>query len=131
MKIIDFKRKGNVVKFYLGKDELKDWGGDDWDDRPYEHNAERVNDEYISGEAEILFTYNYDVAEPCVGYQNSDYCKDDMKDRAVPCIVARESGSLWDDFDHITNDANAIRFYFGDKLEPGIYIYDGELKKWK
>ena len=28
-KIIDFKRKGNQVKFILGDKNLKDWYGDD------------------------------------------------------------------------------------------------------
>ena len=37
MKIIDFAKKGNVVRFFLGKDDLKEWWGDDWDDCPYEH----------------------------------------------------------------------------------------------
>ena len=36
--IIDFVRKGNVVRFYLGKNG-EQWG-DDWDDYPYEYNAE-------------------------------------------------------------------------------------------
>ena len=131
MKIIDFERKGNVVKFYLGKDSLEDWGGDDWNDFPYEHNAERVNEEYIGGVAEILFLSGFDVAEPCVGNDNSDWCKDDMKYRKVPCIVARKEHDWYNDFFHIANDSDAIRFYFGDTLEPGIYIYDGEIKKWK
>ena len=39
MKIIGWERKGNVVKFVLGDIHLKDWGGDDWNDAPYEHNA--------------------------------------------------------------------------------------------
>ena len=42
LKIIDFEKKGNVVRFYYGKDSLKEWYGDDWDDRPYEHNAGEV-----------------------------------------------------------------------------------------
>lgn len=30
MKIIDFERKGNLVRFYLGDDDLVEWYGDDW-----------------------------------------------------------------------------------------------------
>ncbi|MCR2051054.1 hypothetical protein NSB25_27950 [Acetatifactor muris] len=37
MKIIDWERKGNVVRFALGKDGLDDWDGDDWYKTPYEH----------------------------------------------------------------------------------------------
>ena len=44
MKILDFELKGNVIKFYLGN--CNDWWGDDWDDRPYEHNAGKVYDQY-------------------------------------------------------------------------------------
>ena len=29
MKIIDFEKKGNVVRFYLGDNDLKEWYGDD------------------------------------------------------------------------------------------------------
>lgn len=36
MKIIGWERKGNVVKFALGDNHLKDWSGDDWNDAPYE-----------------------------------------------------------------------------------------------
>ena len=39
MKIIDFEIKGNQVKFYLGSDNCDNYWGDDWDDKPYEHNA--------------------------------------------------------------------------------------------
>ena len=35
MKVIDFERKGNVIRFYLGKDDLTEWWGDDWNDTPY------------------------------------------------------------------------------------------------
>ena len=28
MKIIDFTRKGNVVRFYLGEDNLENWYGE-------------------------------------------------------------------------------------------------------
>ena len=42
MKIIDFECTGNVVRFYLGKDNEKDYHGDDWNDTPYECNAGTV-----------------------------------------------------------------------------------------
>ena len=31
-KIIDFQRKGNVVRFFIGPDECNDYWGDDWDE---------------------------------------------------------------------------------------------------
>ena len=42
MKLIDFERKGNLVRLYLGDDA--NFTGDDWDDYPYEHNASLVYD---------------------------------------------------------------------------------------
>lgn len=39
MKIIYWEKKGNVVRFYLCAADLKDWGGDDWSNTTYEHNA--------------------------------------------------------------------------------------------
>ena len=78
MKIIDFEKKGNIVRFYLGE-KTEDWGwtnpeykdytgetpswlkpkdtyyGDDWDDAPYEHNAGQVYEEFIKGQKDIAF----------------------------------------------------------------------------
>lgn len=78
MKIIDFERKGNLVRFYLGDDDLVEWYGDDWDDTPYEHNAERVYDEYIKGYCDMMFPFDDLVLEPCSGTCDSGWCKDDM-----------------------------------------------------
>ena len=48
MQIIDFEKKGNVGRFYLG-DATKPYWGDDWYDRPYNTNASRVYDKFIKG----------------------------------------------------------------------------------
>lgn len=125
-KIIDFEKKGNVVKFYLGSKDLENWYGDDWDDAPYEHNAGKVYDQWIVGTCEIAFPYNYAVLEPQEEWRNqgnSSYCKDDMKARKVPCIVALKDADedYWDtenEFGKIAANDNAIKFYFGDELEP-------------
>ena len=52
--IIDFERKGNVVRFYIG-DTNANYHGDDWNDRPYEHNAGTVYDRYIDHYVDIAF----------------------------------------------------------------------------
>ena len=44
-----------MVRFYLGKDTLEKYYGDDWNDTPYECNAGTVYDEYISGTADLVF----------------------------------------------------------------------------
>ena len=87
MKIIDWERKGNVVRFYLGQDTLTTWGGDDWDDAPYEHNAGKVYDKYISGQIDIAFGFDSTVEEPADICANSKYSKDDFIKRKAPFLT--------------------------------------------
>lgn len=124
MKIIDFKKKGNVVRFYLGE-KTPDWGwvnpdyikggktpdwlkpedgywGDDWDDRPYEHNAGQVYEEFIKGYKDVAFDFDDFVLEPADGAwdRNSRWSKEDMIARKVPCIIAvpkEVHQDTWDD----------------------------------
>lgn len=123
MKIIDFKRKGNVVRFYLGKDSLKDWYGDDWDDVPYEHNAEQVYSEFISDIIDIAFPFESLVLEPQDDWHNngnSEYCKNDMVARKVPCIIVVPSNLVEDyseNFHHYALMDGVTKFYFGDNIE--------------
>ena len=130
MKIIDFEKRGNLVRFYLGTDGCKDYCGDDWNDTPYECNAEKVYKEYIAGYRDVVFPFEYSVLEPCNELTGSRWCKDDMKLRRVPCIIAIKSDSLFNDiFSVMNSDSNAIRFYFGDKMEPSkILTIFGETK---
>jgi len=122
MKIIDFAKKGNVVRFFLGEDDLKEWYGDDWDDRPYEHNAGEVYERFVSGHKDIAFPFDDMVLEPCDGAYNSEYCKDEMIKRKLPCIIvvpkelAEES---WYDnsFAKWAGADGVKRYYFGDKME--------------
>ena len=123
MKIIDFKRKGNVVRFYLGKDSLKDWYGDDWDDVPYEHNAEQVYSEFVSDLADIAFPFESLVLEPQDDWHNngnSEYCKNDMVARKVPCIIVVPSNLVEDyneNFYHYVSMDGVTKIYFGDNIE--------------
>lgn len=145
MKIIDFERKGNVVRFYLGE-KTEDWGwtnedykdgsgetpdwlrpsdryyGDDWDDAPYECNAGRVYDEFVKGHRDIAFPFDDLVLEPRDGEFNSEYCKDDFVDRKVPCIMVvpaeLTAESPWDDgFRHWLGNAEVKKYYYGDEME--------------
>lgn len=135
MKIIDFKKKGNVVRFFLGKDDMERWYGDDWDDSPYEHNAGEVYDEFISGYTDIAFNFDDLVLEPCNGAYNSHYCKDDMVSRHVPCIVVvpkdvyKDDDHGWgyeDDFSYWVGSDKVTKYYFGDKMAPKVYHYEQE-----
>ena len=119
MKIIDFDKKGNVVRFFLGRDDLTEWHGDDWCDTPYEHNAGPVYDNYISGYVDIAFDYECLVLEPQDDWYNqgnSRWCKKDMVERRIPCviIVPPSEKTFDDDFGSYVGNANVIRCYFGD-----------------
>ena len=127
MKIIDFEKKGNVVRFFLGGDP--EFTGDDWDDSPYYCNAGQVYNEYIKGYRDIAFPFGLAVLEPkdpegreCI------WCKDDMKARKVPCIVVAPEDDWWHDgeFDYYLASDQAIKFYFGDPMEPS-----DKLEVWK
>lgn len=123
MKIIDFKKKGNVVRFYLGNDNLKDWYGDDWNDVSYEHNAGNVYSEFIKGTKDIVFPFDDLVLEPSDTYEaESGYCKNDMVDRRIPCIIVvpgkLATNSYHEDFGYWVGSDKIKKFYFGDKMEP-------------
>ena len=79
LKIIDFNKEGNAVRFFLGKKDCNDYWGDDWNDRPYEHNAGRVYGKFIEGYVDIGFDLDTLVLEPCSGYINSPFSKEDFK----------------------------------------------------
>lgn len=126
MKIIDFNRKGNVVRFYLGADDCENYWGDDWDDRPYEHNAGTVYEEFIDGYIDIAFAFGCNVldAESDYTYKgNSPFSKQDFKNGKAPCIVAIAETIVEDDYlnsdvysRQIGNKA-AECFYFNDPIE--------------
>lgn len=122
MQIIDFERKGNVVRFYLGNNG-EQWG-DDWDDMPYEDNAGTVYDEYVKGKRDIAFPFDFLVLEPMDGLWASDCSncsKKDMIKRRVPCIIVVPS-ELADDsgrdcFAHWVGCDDVKKYYFGDEME--------------
>ena len=134
MRIIDFEHKGNVVRFYLGRDDDNDYHGDDWDDVPYECNAGVVYDEYVVGHRDIAFPFEYTVLEPSNLWDaSSSWCKDDMKQRKVPCIIAIKDndGDLYrDNFNHYmgASSDDVIKFYFGDKMaeSKGFTAFTGK-----
>lgn len=107
--VIDWHAIGNVVRFYLGEKGQNDYCGDDWDDAPYEHNAGKVYSEFISGYIDMAWDINTIVKEPCTGYCNSPYCKDDFKKRKVPVIVIHKVNAMADE-----------KVYLGDPAEELI-----------
>ena len=130
MKIIDFETKGNVVRFALGADDCDDYWGDDWDDRPYEHNAGEVYSEYIEDYATIMFPFDYTVLTPKDDWtyqNNSPFCKEDFKERKAPCVVVSYNEDDWDArYSKEALNSNALKFYFEDGLTPGTYYVNTE-----
>lgn len=122
MKIIDFHKKGNVVRFFLGADDDFDYWGDDWNDAPYDCNAGAVYSEHIIGHKDIYFPFDDLVMEPCDGTFNCWHTKEDMKKRRTPCIIAVPKeihDEYWDDsFSKFVGVDGIQRFYFEDRMEP-------------
>lgn len=122
LKIIDFEIKGSMVKFYLGKSDLKMWWGDDWNDTPYEHNAEQVYNKFVSSTKILAFDFDDLVLEPSSSEFNSPWCKDDMVLRKVPCVIVVPA-SIWKnswntDFKFWNRKLKGItKFYMGDHLQ--------------
>ena len=83
--------------FFTPRDLDKQWG-DDWNDRPYEHNAGYPYTEQKGEEVEIkkLIIEPLDFAtiqEPCQGYHNSPYSVEDINSGKVPWLeIATKNG---------------------------------------
>lgn len=128
MKIGDFDRKGNVVRFYLVDDKCNDYWGDDWNDRPYEHNAGSIYEEYVKGFIDFYIPFDWLVVEAQDDWNyggNSPFCKEDMKKRNVPCVIFVPHSVYENEFSepvfsrYIGSD-NVVKVYFGDTLEYTI-----------
>ena len=91
---------------------------------------------------------NFEVIEPKYGYLNTPYCKDDMKDTGVPCILYQNINLLPTRRHYNFAEAWVSKWYkemhMGDKIskvvqEAGVLVSDvqsitGELElpkeKW-
>ena len=107
--LIDCEIKGNMVRLYLGKNG-KQWG-DDWNDKPYEHNAGRVYDEYIEKIADISINFDFEVREPADFAKNNNsefYREDFIKGKIYAFTVINPENN------------SSIMIYFGEKLEDII-----------
>lgn len=117
MKIIDWEKKGNLVRLYLGDARLEDWGGDDWNDTPYEHNAGRVYDLYAVAVKDFVVPFGYSVLEPSEEWAfcgNSRYSKDDLKAQKAPCLVIYKDSTLEKSFFEACADEKSLKIYMGD-----------------
>lgn len=97
------------------------FGGDDWDDKPYEHNAEEPYDDWreLIEDNEDIFKRKYEYHEikhkvlyfetndwsekqPCDGYSNSPYSVEEINKGKVPWVETDKykiyAGTLYEDF---------------------------------
>lgn len=134
MKIIDFERKGNVVRYYGGKDDCADYWGDGWDDCSYENNAGAVYDRFVSGYIDVAYPFDHLVLEPAdTYYGESGRSKQDMIDCKVPCILVvpysyKECSPHWASFCEYASSDFAHRIYFGDDLSV-IFVEGAKVLK--
>lgn len=126
MKIVDFKKDGNIVRFYLGK-TINGIYGDDWDDTPYEHNAGEVYEQFYDKTIDIAFPLDIQVFEPCYGFMNSPYCKNSfISEDKVPCILFGEVENLWqyENYAELLERVPLLnKIYLGDEWEDVVSKY--------
>ncbi len=122
LQVIDFEKKGNVIRLYLGNPDCDDYWGDDWNDRPYDCNAGIVYDRFVIDTLDLAIPFDSFVLEPCNGVVNCGYSKEDMKVKRVPCLLivpaSVTEGKEWlgEDFQYWIGNAQAFRIYFGDNI---------------
>lgn len=127
MKIIDFEiKRSDRVRFYLGNDDLKEWRGDDWNNVPYEHNAGKVYEKYVTGTIDIIIRDGDLIYEPCEGYLNSSYSKNDFVSRKVPCGIIVKHNDMDENQIHTFEDwldyEKTIKIYFGDNIQDVLNL---------
>ena len=125
-KIIDFERKGNVIRFYLGK-KIAGWGwtkpgrgkpsdtfyGYKWDVAPYKHNAWSVDPQFVYGHYDIYVPFDFVVAEPSDYWDKNEngpvrISKNALVNREMPAIEI---------YDNPICQYSLCEFYIGDELE--------------
>lgn len=124
-KILDFECFGNIIKLYLGE-TVNGIYGDDWNDTPYEHNAGTVYDKFYTDTVEIAFPLSTQVYEPCFGYDNSPYCKNDFLFRKVPFLLVGQLNDAWkySDFEYLLENVPTLnKLYIGDDWEEVLVKY--------
>ena len=119
MKIIGWYRKGNVVRLALGNDSLVYWSGDDWNDKPYEHNADTMPLNGIQDYIDVAFDLDVSVMEPKDDYHykgNSPFSMDDFQERKAPFLAIDVTGKETC-YSQCVNKEEIFAIYMGDRIE--------------
>lgn len=131
--IVDFALYSHQLVLFLGNPKIKDYHGDDWDDSPYDCNAGTVYSEYYEDMVILNFDENYEIIEPTYGYLNTPYCKEDMRDQGVPCILYQNKNMLNGyrpyNFGTAWKSKKYHEIHMGDKIskvvkEAGVLVSD-------
>ena len=116
MELIDFEKKGNVVRLYFGKNGEQT--GDDWDDAPYEHNAGIVYYDYVKSIYDMYIPFDIDVVEQANEYYpNSPYCKNDLINRELGITINNSTRDKSYPTQSLSAKHYIIPIFFGDTLE--------------
>lgn len=138
-KIIDIIKNGNVVRYFLASDHklIEESWGDDWDDRPYEHNAGRVYNEYVEKIVDVFYPFDTMVQEPSEDWHyggNSPFSKWDFKKGKAPRLIISPQSEeekyfgIIQDYSLLAIDDNTTKIYYGDNiteaLEDAVYYME-------
>lgn len=116
--ILDCTTKGNVIRFYLGKNDTQ-WG-DDWDD-PFD-NAGTVYMRYVGATVDMYVPYTDTVLTAMdVSYNYySGFSKEQMRDGCFPCLIIvpkRIQQNFCDlTFEKCQGGADVLKYYCGQTL---------------
>lgn len=118
LKVIDIKNNGNLIRFSLGDKNLKGYYGDDWNDIPYEHNADGVYTRFVKAYLDVVLPYGILYAEPKDDYRfegNSIYSKEMFRDLGFPFAV------LYNDKD--AYEGSYVTVLSNQDLESRLLLY--------
>lgn len=94
-KIIDYSFFGNIVLLYLGKENIDDWSGDDWDNLVTE-SYEPVNQQYVVKKISLMINPEKLIVETFETEVREDFTKNDMKTNKFPFMsIMKQYGNFW------------------------------------
>lgn len=134
LKIIDWEKRGNSFRLIFGDKNLDNWMGDDWNDAPYDCNAEKVYEEYIVGYADYTLPFEATLSEPATGnyglstwdghpWDNDSIgyvSKDDMKERKLPILAFMNKDADWGHdmpLNRLLKEEGVSSLFMGDSSE--------------
>ena len=113
------------MRLYLGDDDCTDYWGDDWNDRPYEHNAGTVYDRYVEGAIDVVVCFDGGILEASDDWHysnNTPLCKEDFKNEDAPCLIVVPPElykNRWDSYyySEMLGSRRVVRIYYNQKID--------------